>query len=190
MRNGHLQQVDNPERLYEKPANQFVAGFIGSPAMNMTEARLSRENGDVVAGFGPYRLVVDPAVVADRPALPAYEGRKVVLGIRPEDFEDAALERDVPPERRLTAHCDLTEPLGAEVLVYFTVSAAGLGAVAAESPEDAEVRLGGREDGAGPKTRLVARVSPRTRIAEGTEIELVVDTRRLYFFDPETEAAL
>jgi multiple sugar transport system ATP-binding protein len=76
------------------------------------------------------------------------------------------------------------------VLVYFTVSAAGVGAIAADNPEDAEVRLGGREDGGGPKTRIVARVSPRTRIAEDSEIQLVVDTRRLYFFDPETEAAI
>ena len=77
-----------------------------------------------------------------------------------------------------------------KVLVYFTVSAAGVGAIAADNPEDAEVRLGGRKNGEGPTSRLVARVSPRTRIAEGTEIQLVVDTRRLYFFDPETEAAI
>ena len=190
MRLGHLQQVDTPQALYESPVNEFVAGFIGSPAINLIEAQLERDDGALWVTFGDHRLQVDDQLARNKSSLGGYVGRPVVLGIRPEDFEDAALERDVPPERRLATRADLTEPLGAEVLVYFTVSAAGLGAVAAESPEDAEVRLGGREDGGGPKTRLVARVSPRTRIAEGTEIQLAVDTRRLYFFDPESEAAV
>src|SRR5205823_4931944 len=85
MQSGHLQQVDNPERLYARPANQFVAGFIGSPAMNMTEARLSRTgDDDVVVDFGALRLLVDAELVAERPALSEYDGKKVILGIRPE----------------------------------------------------------------------------------------------------------
>jgi len=190
MRDGHLQQVDTPQALYESPVNEFVAGFIGSPAINLVEAQLERDEGGVWVSFGGHRLLVDEQLVRNKSILADYVGRRVVLGIRPEDFEDASLERDVPQERRLTTHCDLTEPLGAEVLVYFTVSAAGLAAVAAESPEDAEVLLGVKENGEGPRSRLVARVSPRTRIAEDSEIQLVVDTRRLYFFDPETEAAI
>ena len=189
MRDGHLQQVDTPQALYESPVNEFVAGFIGSPAINLVEAQLERDEGGVWVSFGGHRLLVDEQLVRNKSILADYVGRRVVLGIRPEDFEDASLERDVPQERRLTTHCDLTEPLGAEVLVYFTVSAA-LAAVAAESPEDAEVLLGVKENGEGPRSRLVARVSPRTRIAEDSEIQLVVDTRRLYFFDPETEAAI
>jgi multiple sugar transport system ATP-binding protein len=191
MRDGRLQQVDTPQALYENPVNEFVAGFIGSPAINLVKAEVERDESGLWVTFGGHRLLVDEQLVRNKSDLAGYVGRSVVLGIRPEDFEDASLERDVPQERRITTHCDLTEPLGAEVLVYFTVSAAGLAAVAAESPEDAEVRLGGaQEDGGGPRTRLVARVSPRTRIAENTDIELVVDTRRLYFFDPETEAAI
>jgi multiple sugar transport system ATP-binding protein len=191
MRAGHLQQVDTPQALYEGPVNEFVAGFIGSPAINLVKAELERDDAGLWVTFGGHRLLVDEQLVRNKSALSGFVGRQIVVGIRPEDFEDASLERDVPPERRITTRADLTEPLGAEVLVYFTVSAAGLAAVAAESPEDAEVRLGAaREDGGGPKTRLVARVSPRTRIAEGTEIQLTVDTRRLYFFDPETEAAI
>ena len=181
MRDGHLQQVDTPQALYESPVNEFVAGFIGSPAINLVEAQLERDEGGVWVSFGGHRLLVDEQLVRNKSILADYVGRRVVLGIRPEDFEDAS---------RLTTHCDLTEPLGAEVLVYFTVSAAGLAAVAAESPEDAEVLLGVKENGEGPRSRLVARVSPRTRIAEDSEIQLVVDTRRLYFFDPETEAAI
>jgi multiple sugar transport system ATP-binding protein len=191
MRDGHLQQVDTPQALYESPVNEFVAGFIGSPAINLVKAELERDEAGLWVSFGGHRLLVDPQLVRNKSGLAGFVGRELVVGIRPEDFEDASLERDVPPERRLTTHCDLTEPLGAEVLVHFTVSAAGHAAVAAESPEDAEVRLGAaQEDGGGPKTRIVARVSPRTRIAEGSEIQLAVDTRRLYFFDPETEASI
>jgi ABC-type sugar transport system ATPase subunit len=144
-----------------------------------------------VATFGPYRLVVDPAIVADRPALAAYEGRNVVLGIRPEDFEDASLEPDTPPDRRLKVKADLTEPLGSEVLVYFATEATKVvsSAVAADVGEDADVSLGGEEEGE-PTTHLVARVSPRTRIAVGNEVELAVDTSRLYFFDRETRESI
>jgi multiple sugar transport system ATP-binding protein len=190
MREGHLQQVDTPQALYESPVNEFVAGFIGSPAINLLESRLDRDDEGVWVTFGEHRLLVDEQLARNRSALASYVGRPVILGIRPEDFEDASLERDVPPERRITTTCDLTEPLGAEVLVHFTVAAPGVRPAQIEEAAD-DVRLGtARDDDVGPITRLVARVSPRTRIAEGTEIQLAVDTRRLYFFDPETRAAV
>jgi multiple sugar transport system ATP-binding protein len=117
-----------------------------------------------------------------------------MLGIRPEDFEDASLESDAPPDRRIEAVADLTEPLGSEVLVYFSVEATRIisSAVTADSAEgDADIYFGGDdEEGAEGLTRLVARVSPRTRIAVGSKIELAVDTARLYFFDPETREAI
>ena len=187
MRDGHLQQVDTPQALYESPVNEFVAGFIGSPAINLVEAKLERDGDGLSVSFGGHRLAVDDQLARNRSALAAYVGRTVLLGIRPEDMEDAALEPDHPRDRRITTTCDLTEPLGAEVLVYFTVAAPGVAAAAVETPEDA-VLLGG--DGGGPRSRLVARVSPRTRIAEDSEIQLAVDTRRLYFFDPEKREAV
>src|SRR5215217_2690903 len=88
MRKGELQQVDDPQVLYDHPVNLFVGGFIGSPAMNLLQARLVRRDGDLVAHFGDQQLVVDPGLVARRPALAAYDGRDVILGIRPEDLED------------------------------------------------------------------------------------------------------
>jgi multiple sugar transport system ATP-binding protein len=188
MRDGRLQQVDTPQALYESPVNDFVAGFIGSPAINLVEARLERDDEGLWVTFGGHRLIVDEQLARNRSGLARFVGQRVLLGIRPEDFEDAALEPDTPENRRITTTCDLTEPLGAEVLVYFTVAAAGVAAAAIETPED-DVLLGADTDG-GPKSRLVARVSPRTRIAEGTEIQLAVDTRRLYFFDPETREAV
>jgi multiple sugar transport system ATP-binding protein len=190
MFSGHLQQVDTPQVLYDQPVNEFVAGFIGSPSINLVEAQLQKQNGGLSVTFGDHALAVDDQATRNRSALADYVGRTVMLGIRPEDFEDASIETDSPPDRRMKVVCDLTEPLGAEVLVYFSTTATGVvsSAVAADAGEDADVRLGG-EDGDG-KTRLCARVSPRTRIAEGSQIELAVDTSRLYFFDPQTRDAI
>jgi multiple sugar transport system ATP-binding protein len=114
-------------------------------------------------------------------------GRTILLGIRPEDFDDANLERDAPEDRRIATTCDYTEPLGAEVLVYFTVSATGVVTGAeTDDPALSASGVGATVDGA----RLVARVDPKTKIAEGSRIELAVDTGRLYFFDPETRSAI
>jgi multiple sugar transport system ATP-binding protein len=181
MLSGHLQQVDNPERLYERPANQFVAGFIGSPAMNMVEAQLHRDGDDVVVSFGAYRLVVHPELMAERPALAGSVGRTVVLGIRPEDFEDAAFSPDSAPGRTLDTVTGLREALGSEVLVHFSVATRSpSGADASEFIES----LG--DEG----TIFVARVHPQTKAREGEPLRLVVNTKRLHFFDPETGLAI
>jgi multiple sugar transport system ATP-binding protein len=188
---GHLQQVDTPQVLYDNPRNEFVAGFIGSPSINLVEAQLEQGDGHLVVTFGDHRLAVDDRAVRNRSGLKDYVGRTVILGIRPENFEDASIESDAPKDRLLKATCDLTEPLGAEVLIYFSTAATGVvsSAAAADAGEDADVHLGGDGNGA-DRTRLVARVSPRTKIAEGSEVVLAVDTSRLYFFDPETGDAI
>ncbi|MGH3084059.1 MAG: ABC transporter ATP-binding protein [Gaiellaceae bacterium] len=188
MLDGRLQQVAPPQALYERPVNEFVAGFIGSPSINMVVAELARSNGGLVATFGGQRLSVDDVVIRARPDLEEYVGRTVLLGIRPEHMEDAALHRDSPPDRRIRTTCELTEPLGADVLVHFTVSAP---VVVTGTGGDADPTLGapppGSRDGA---SRLVARVDPRSRITESSEIELAVDTTRLYFFDPDSREAI
>ena len=191
MNAGHLQQVDTPQVLYDQPVNEFIAGFIGSPSINLVEAQLERANGGLTVSFGGHRLAVDDQLARNRSGLGQYVGRTVILGIRPEDFEDASLEPDTPPDRRMKATPDLTEPLGAEVLVYFSTEATGVvsSGVTADAGADAEVTLGG-EDGDRHGTRLVARVSPRSRIAMGQEVEFAVDTRRLYFFDPSSGEAV
>jgi multiple sugar transport system ATP-binding protein len=192
MNAGHLQQVDTPQVLYDQPRNEFVAGFIGSPSVNLVEAQLEKSDGHLAVTFGGHRLTVDDQIVRNRSGLSDYVGRTVILGIRPEDFEDASIESDAPEDRRLNATCDLTEPLGSEVLIYFSTDATRVvsSAASADAGEDASVQLGGDDgDGAG-RTRLVARVSPRTRIAEGKPVVLAVDTSRLYFFDPKTGDAV
>ncbi|HET7759434.1 MAG TPA: sn-glycerol-3-phosphate ABC transporter ATP-binding protein UgpC [Gaiellaceae bacterium] len=191
MNAGRLLQVDTPQVLYDKPANEFVAGFIGSPAINLVEAQLEQANGQYAVAFGGYRLAVDDSLARNRPGLKDYVGKPIILGVRPEDFEDASLESGVPSDRRMKVEIDLTEPLGADVLLYFGTSAKGVvsSAATADVGEDAAVHLGGNGDGAG-KLRMCARVSPRTRIAIGHSAELVVDTSRLYFFDPEAREAV
>jgi multiple sugar transport system ATP-binding protein len=192
MQAGHLQQVDTPQVLYDQPVNEFVAGFIGSPSINLVEAQLEQANGGLAVSFGGHRLTVDDQLARNRSGLSQYAGRTVILGIRPEDFEDASLEPDTPPDRRIKATSDLTEPLGAEILVHFSTEATGIvsSGVTADTGADAEVTLGGGDGERPGRTRLVARVSPRSRIAMGKEIELAVDTRRLYFFDPSTGEAV
>jgi multiple sugar transport system ATP-binding protein len=189
MNAGHLQQVDAPQVLYDQPVNEFVAGFIGSPSINLVESELARNNGNLEVTLGEHKLTVDDHAARNRSGLADYMGKKIILGIRPEDFEDATIEPDTPPDRRIKVTADLTEPLGSEVLVHFTTEATAIvsSAAAADVGEDAEVRLGEDED---VSTRLVARVSPKSRIALGQQVELAVDTTRLYFFDPETRAAI
>ena len=189
MNAGRLLQVDTPQVLYDKPSNEFVAGFIGSPAINLVEAQLEQENGRYSVAFGEYRLAVDDSVARNRPRLKEYVGKPIILGVRPEDFEDASLESGAPIDRRMKVEVDLTEPLGADVLLYFGTSATGVvsSAATADVGEDAAVHLGG--NGAG-KMRMCARVSPRTHIAIGHSAELVVDTSRLYFFDPDAREAV
>ena len=187
MRGGRLQQVDTPQVLYDQPVNEFVAGFIGSPSINLVEAELERQNGGFAVTFGNHRLSVDDRAARNRSGLADYVGRTLILGIRPEDLEDASLQPDAPADRRIKTVAVLTEPLGAEVLVHFATSAVGIVSSAIEEQaSDADVHFGSGDGGDEGKTRLVARVSPRTRIAEKHPIELAVDTSRLYFFDPET----
>jgi multiple sugar transport system ATP-binding protein len=189
MNAGHLQQVDTPQVLYDQPVNEFVAGFIGSPSINLVESELARSNGHLEVSLGEHRLAVDDQIARNRSGLADYVGRNVILGIRPEDFEDTSVEPDAPADRRIRVTADLTEPLGSEVLVHFSTEATGVvsSAAAADVGEDAEVRLGEDED---VSTRLIARVSPKSRIALGQDVELAVDTSRLYFFDPGTRAAI
>jgi multiple sugar transport system ATP-binding protein len=175
--------------LYDQPVNEFVAGFIGSPSINLVESELAKSNGHLEVSLGEHKLAVDDQIARNRSGLGDYVGKKIILGIRPEDFEDASIEPDAPADRRIKVTADLTEPLGSEVLVHFGTEATAVvsSAAAADVGEDAEVRLGEDEDAS---TRLIARVSPKSHVALGQQVELAVDTSRLYFFDPETRAAI
>jgi multiple sugar transport system ATP-binding protein len=184
MRKGELQQVADPQTLYDRPVNLFVGGFIGSPAMNMLEAKLERRNGGYVAKVGDQSIDIGDALSV-RPALKGYEGRQVVLGVRPEDLEDAALGAGGAQTIRGTTQ--LTEALGSEIMVHFAIS--GRHAVTEDVRELREdvgdERAPGELAPEGTAT-LVGRFGARSRVRSGEPIEVAVDTRSLHFFDPET----
>jgi multiple sugar transport system ATP-binding protein len=186
LRDGVLQQFATSAELYDRPVNLFVAEFIGSPAMNLVGADLHRSNGSLVAQFGEHRLRIDDRVLAEHTALKAYEGKRVILGIRPEDLEDAELAAEVSNERLLSAPVDIREDLGSEVLVHVGVGAppvrsadvaAAVGAEALEAIEEQAKERG---------SLFVARLDRATRARDGERIDLLVRTDRMRFFDPET----
>jgi multiple sugar transport system ATP-binding protein len=193
IRKGELQQVDSPQRLYDHPDNVFVGGFIGSPAMNLLEARLEERGGRLVVAFAEFALPISDAMLQDRPALRGHVGRQIVLGIRPEDMEDASLVPEAPADTRLRSTVELREALGSDVDIHFTVAAPPAITedtkelavdVGREALEQVEQRAKGGE------ANVVARLNPRTRVQAGDEVELAVDTGRLHFFDPETGSAI
>jgi multiple sugar transport system ATP-binding protein len=187
MRKGEIQQVAPPQELYERPVNLFVGGFIGSPAMNMVEATLARSNGSYIVETGGQRLALDQEFVSARAGLQVYEGKKVVLGIRPEDLEDAALVPDTPADKRIQGKVELTEALGSEIMAHFTVDAPpALTEDVRELAEDigAEHTVTRAEEET--HTTMVGRFDPRSKVKEGETAEVAVDTRGLHFFDPES----
>ena len=190
MRKGELQQVADPQTLYDRPVNLFVGGFIGSPAMNMLEATVVRANGSLALDVGQQRLGLDEATVATHPALRSYEGRTVILGIRPEDLEDASLEPDAPADRRMHGVVELREALGSELVVHFTVEGTQLALT-----EDVKELARAADVVAVPEPRegsavLVGRFNVRAGAEEGKPVDVAVDIRSLHFFDPETSKGI
>jgi multiple sugar transport system ATP-binding protein len=188
LRDGILQQVDTPQNLFGRPVNLFVAGFIGSPSMNIVTATLVSDGDGDAATFAGYRLPILAEVMQDNPELKAYFGRDVLLGIRPSDFEDATLVDESWTPMAVTAHA--TEALGDEIHVVFALDAPAVqhqdlvDLVPQEEDEDAAVAL---DEG---KSMWVARVNARTQVRPGDRLEVGVDTRNLHFFDPATGLAI
>ena len=186
LRQGELQQTGEPQRVYDDPANLFVASFIGSPAMNLVEAEVERSNGDVVCRLGGQELRLAPEAVAAHPGLSDYGGRRIAVGLRPEHVGD-----DVrgPEGQRIRANVLLTEALGPELLVHAEVAAQPVvheqvleGSVALDAAAVADLRSEARER----RTRIVCRLDSRARVRPGETIDLVVDTAQLHFFDLES----
>ncbi|MEU5882901.1 sn-glycerol-3-phosphate ABC transporter ATP-binding protein UgpC [Spirillospora sp. NPDC047279] len=188
MKKGELQQVAPPQELYDRPANLFVAGFIGSPAMNLLQGTLSDDAENPSLTVGGQTLTIPAQVLRDREDLGGYLGREVVFGIRPEDMEDAELV-ETADGARLSSTAELVEAMGSDVLVHFAVEAAQV--VTEDTKElarDAGTDVLGALDA--PRTDLVARFSPRTRVKVGDPLDIHVDTGRLHFFDPESGASI
>jgi multiple sugar transport system ATP-binding protein len=182
LRDGRLQQADTPQALFDAPANLFVAGFIGSPAMNFVTADLVRDDGPAVT-FAGYRIPVPASLISGNSGLEDYFGRKVIVGIRPSDFEDGSFADAAWPRIGITT--GVTEGLGTEIHVIFTIDAppvehASIDSAAGghdEEDETVAALVGG-------KSLWTARVSSRSAVRPGAPLDLAVDTSRLHFFDP------
>jgi multiple sugar transport system ATP-binding protein len=193
IKKGQLQQVDAPQTLYDLPVNLFVAGFIGSPAMNMVEATVEREGGGVFLRFGSHRLRVDDQRLRERPEVERFDGRSIVVGIRPEDIADAKLASFPSSDGHLPVTVDLRESLGSTVMAHFTIDAP---MVLTEDTKELAHDVGAealdtlQRRAAEAASTFVAQLDPRTEVRARQTAELVVNTARLHFFDPETGLAL
>jgi multiple sugar transport system ATP-binding protein len=191
MRRGELQQVAPPQELYDRPLNLFVGGFIGSPAMNLLEATLERVDGGLAAVLGDQRIRLDDECLNVRPGLKDYESRTVVLGIRPEQLEDAAIARESPEDRRLRGEVELREALGSELMVHFRVNAPpAMTQEVKELAEDAGTTAEELTGGDERQTVVVGRFGPDSPVRTGETADVAVDTRALHFFDTQTGTAI
>jgi multiple sugar transport system ATP-binding protein len=187
MRKGELQQAAEPQELYDHPVNLFVAGFIGSPAMNMLEATLQGDNGALKVVTGSQEIQLGPETLSQRPALRGYEGRKIVLGIRPEDLEDHELAGETAHGGTLDGKVTLREALGAEIMVHFSVDAPpAYTADVTELAEDVGEAARAEAHAKTSSAVMVGRFGARSRVRPGEAVDVAVDTRQLHFFDVET----
>jgi len=193
MRNGVLQQVGTPQDLYRTPTNAFVGAFIGSPAMNMLEATLTDDGGRLAVQVGSHRLRVPHDALSMRPALSSYIGRRLALGIRPEDLEDASHVAGADEDTILRVAVNHHEDMGSELILYFELDAppvvtedtrdlaADQGAEAVRSLErQAQTR----------RTTVIARVNTRSTARSGDTVALHADMHNAHFFDLETGQAI
>jgi len=164
MNDGLIQQVAPPLTLYNEPENLFVAGFIGSPAMNFLDATIRREGEDYMVDGGEFNLKMAPSLLDKRPGIKEYEGKEVIMGIRPEDLGDAQVEKEfkVGEDNSFEAEVEVVEPLGSEISLYF--------------------RVGGKS--------AIARVDADSKARVGDKIKLACNTEKIHLFDKKTEKAI
>ncbi|MBQ9673468.1 MAG: sn-glycerol-3-phosphate ABC transporter ATP-binding protein UgpC [Ruminococcus sp.] len=161
MKDGFIQQVDTPQHLYDKPCNEFVAGFIGSPQMNFVDASLEKKSGDFYVKFAGYSIKL-PASKADGGKLERYVGRSVRVGIRPEHVHDEPDLLAQYSDSVVEANVDVTELMGAEIYLYVNVEG----------------------------IPLTARVAPTSTAQPGDKIKIAFETEKIHLFDPETEKTI
>lgn len=183
LKDGYLQQVDTPQNLYDRPDNVFVAAFIGSPSMNLYEGtlRVGSDGSRASVALGSQTIGLPESVLAARPGLAGRDGQTVIVGMRPEDFEDAAEASDVPADQRLDSTVTLTESLGSEIMVHFRLDAP---TVDSGDPDAIEEKTGELAANA------VGRFSPRSRVRIGDAVNVAVSSENMHFFDARTREAI
>jgi multiple sugar transport system ATP-binding protein len=193
IKKGELQQVGSPPTLFGKPHSLFVAGFIGSPSMNFVSSRLERADGGLKVAMGDQVLKLDAKILSARPALEKHVGKEIILGVRPQDFEDASLVGTAPEGSRIKTHIELVENLGTQTLVHFAVNAP---VVLTEDMKELAADIGGEqverlaEQAEAGQNDFVAELDPKSKAAQGDNVELFVDTTQLHFFDPESSLGI
>ncbi|MGH3497848.1 MAG: ABC transporter ATP-binding protein [Nocardioidaceae bacterium] len=191
MKKGVLQQIAPPQELYDRPVNLFVAGFIGSPSMNLLHARIERDDdtGDGRVVLLDHRLRIPASAFSERPALSGYVGKDLIVGIRPEDMDDAALV-EADPDQVVDAPVSMLEPMGSDVMAYFTLRARrAVTDDIVDLAEDNEMLVPDPDSDTGT-TAVIGRLNPRTQISEGDEAKIFIDTSRLHYFDPDSGDAV
>ncbi len=181
LKDGYLQQVDTPQNLYDHPVNVFVGAFIGSPSMNLYEGKVQIAGDVGTVAIGNNVIGLPREVFSKQPKLSDYDGKPIIVGIRPEDFEDAAFAEQIPESQRITAKVSLIEALGSEIMVHFRIDAP---TVDSGDPDAVEEREG--EDVA----NAVGRFNPRSRVRMGETMDIAVSSENMHFFDAETRQAI
>jgi multiple sugar transport system ATP-binding protein len=182
---GILQQVAAPQTLFDMPDNLFVAAFIGSPSMNLMEGVVTEAGGQYKLQLGSHSLDLAPSIINDRPDLGGYLGKTVVVGIRPKDFEDAAIDKEHGSGLHISAKVENVEALGFEKIVYFDIDAKQvIQEDALDLDEDAEVIHHGEG------TRISGRFSPASKARVGDTINVAVAVEEAHFFDMDSGLAI
>jgi multiple sugar transport system ATP-binding protein len=185
LKDGVVQQVATPQEMYDNPRNVFVAGFVGSPAMNFVRARLEKENGGLAVVFGDVRVSLPKEIIRRARDVERFIGREVILGIRPEDLEDAGMDGNVRGATTLEVEPQMIESMGSAKYVYFALERV----LAARMSRIDMDEWTGRDDETS-KELLVAQVSPASGVRLGHMVRLVVDSSKVHLFDPETEETI
>jgi multiple sugar transport system ATP-binding protein len=181
LKDGYLQQVDTPQNLYDHPVNVFVAAFIGSPSMNLFEAQVQLSGDTGTLRLGSHVIGLAPECLVKHPRLRDYDGREVIVGIRPEDYEDAELAPDVPESQWITSKVTLLEALGSEIMAHFHVDAPTVDSGDPDAVED--------KPGSG-QANAVGRFNPRSTARMGQEIKIAISTENMHFFDTDTRQSI
>ena len=179
LKDGYLQQVDTPQNLYDHPVNVFVAAFIGSPSMNLFEAQVDLQGDTGTIQLGSHTLGLSPECLVKHPKLRDYGDRPLIVGIRPEDYEDAERAPEVPESQRITSKVTLLESLGSEIMAHFHVDARK---IESGDPDAVEEKVG--------QANAVGRFNPRSKARMGQEIEVAISTENMHFFDADTRQSI
>ena len=184
IRKGELQQIDTPREIYLKPKNIFVAGFIGSPSMNFVYANVGVNKSSIQLNFGNDQIEYNGEKLGE---LKAFENKEIVMGIRPEAFEDGNYANASEFSESIKVSVSLLEQLGSDSYIHFykdikPVQTEAIEEILADEGEDLSVL--------GDNTKFIARINPNSTVVEGKEIELKIDPSKLHFFDPETGDAI